>query len=107
MSTALCYFLCNQWNFDDQNTAALYSSLSKEDQDIFNFDVKTIDWNEYMVTVALGLRKYIVKDGLTGTLYARKKGKVLQVLTYIILPLYFYCLFRILCVVLSLFTLLL
>ena len=105
MITVFSFFSCNQWNFDDQNTEALYNNLSKEDQQIFNFDMKNIDYREYLTSVGIGIRKYIVKDGLTGTLYARRKMKVLKVLTIILLPLYFYCLFRMLCFVLSSFTL--
>ena len=97
----LSFFACNQWNFDDQNTAVLYSNLSKEDQEIFNFDLQNIDYREYLTSVFIGFRKYILKDGLTDTLYARRKMKVLMVLTIILLLLYFYCLFRMLWFVLS------
>lgn len=97
MESALSYFTLNQWQFDNQNTAALFDSLSKEDKKIFNFDIKEIDWTEFIIIWCIGLRRYILKDGLTGTLNGRKKQTFFGFLTLIVLPLYFYCLYRIVC----------
>ncbi|XP_022826756.1 fatty acyl-CoA reductase wat-like [Spodoptera litura] len=94
MTIVLSHFLTHQWKFDDRNTSALFDSLSKDDREIFNFDVTNIDWTEYILTLCLGLRKYFVKDGLSGTLYGRKKQMILKIITFIVLPLYFYCLFK-------------
>ncbi|KAJ8719811.1 hypothetical protein PYW08_011986 [Mythimna loreyi] len=104
MTKILTFFLRNHWKFDDKNTEVLYHSLSKEDRHIFDFDSKNIEWSEYMLIWLIGLRKYIEKDGLTGTIYARKKQTVLGLITLIVLPLYLYLLFKIACVVLSVFT---
>ena len=95
MTSALSPYTCHQWKFDDQNTAELYDSLSKEDRVIFNFDIKDIDWKEFAVSWFIGIRKYILKDGLKDTLYARKKLKVLKFLTYIVMSLYLYSLYQI------------
>ncbi|KAF9410699.1 hypothetical protein HW555_010291 [Spodoptera exigua] len=95
MCSALAYFTTNQWRFVDDNTASLYDSLSTIDKEIFDFDVRKINWREYMHIWCLGLRKYIIKDGLKGTVYARKKQFVFKTLTYIIMPIYLFALFKI------------
>ncbi|KAH9645169.1 hypothetical protein HF086_005714 [Spodoptera exigua] len=82
MCDVLAYFLTHGWKFEDQNTASLYDKLSEDDKKIFNFDVTNIDWTEYILTWCVGLRKYIIKDGLTDTLYARKKQTLLKIATY-------------------------
>ncbi|XP_050550022.1 fatty acyl-CoA reductase wat-like [Spodoptera frugiperda] len=95
MTMALSHFLSHHWKFDDRNTVALFDSLSEDDRKIFNFDVTDIDWPEYILVWCLGLRKYFVKDGLNGTIYGRKKQTVLKIVTFIMMPLYFYGLFKI------------
>ncbi|XP_050550021.1 fatty acyl-CoA reductase 1-like [Spodoptera frugiperda] len=95
LTLALSYFLTHQWKFVDLNTAALHASLSEDDQKIFNFDVTDINWEEYMCTWCIGLRKYLVKDELKGTLYARKKQTVFKYATFILFPIYLYGLFKI------------
>ncbi|XP_022827109.1 fatty acyl-CoA reductase wat-like [Spodoptera litura] len=94
MNYVLAYFVTNGWQFEDQNTVTLLESLPEDDREIFNFDVTNINWTEYIIIWCLGLRKYFVKDGLTGTLYARKKNMILKIATFILLPLYFYGLFK-------------
>lgn len=103
---ALSHFLSHHWKFDDRNTVALFDSLSEDDRKIFNFNVTDIDWPEYILVWCLGLRKYFVKDGLNGTIYGRKKQTVLKIVTFIMMPLYFYGLFKIVyCVFYYLFVL--
>lgn len=94
MSDVLAYFLTNGWKFEDQNTVTLFDNLSQDDKQIFNFDVRDIDWTEYILIWCLGLRKYVIKDGLTDTLYACKKQTIFKFATYTLLPLYFYGLFK-------------
>ncbi|CAB3257558.1 unnamed protein product [Arctia plantaginis] len=62
LSTALGYFTTNDWEFQDKNLATLFDSLSPTDKEIFDFNVETIDWQEYVLIYGLGIRKYILKD---------------------------------------------
>ncbi|CAH1642342.1 unnamed protein product [Spodoptera littoralis] len=95
MCSALSYFTTNQWRFVDDNTASLYDSLSPIDKEIFDFDICKINWREYMYIWSIGLRKFIIKDGLKGTIYARKKQIVFKILTFIIMPLYLFALYKV------------
>eukprot|EP00850_Spirogloea_muscicola_P008957 SM000049S16728 [mRNA] locus=s49:349597:353882:- [translate_table: standard] len=48
--------------FDASNTENLYNELSPEDKRRFNFDLRRIDWQEYITRIHLpGLRKYVLK----------------------------------------------
>ncbi|XP_075988917.1 fatty acyl-CoA reductase wat-like [Anticarsia gemmatalis] len=95
MSKALSYFTLNYWNFQDKNLENLYNSLSPVDKEIFNFDIDNMDWKEYLLTWSIGVRKYIVKDGLKGTYYAVNKQRVFRILHYILSFLYIYGLYKV------------
>nr|XP_049706963.1 fatty acyl-CoA reductase wat-like [Helicoverpa armigera] len=96
LQVVLSYFTCFQWRFIDDNTAKLFDSLSEADQAIFEFDVKKIDWGEYMLIWYLGIRKYVIKDGLQGTAKGVKMQEVFKYLLCIIAPLYMYSLYKLL-----------
>ncbi|XP_047038956.1 fatty acyl-CoA reductase wat-like [Helicoverpa zea] len=95
MSIALSYFTVNDWRFIDDNTAALYDGLSTIDKTIFNFDVTQLQWTEYMVLWCLGLRKFIVKDGLKGSAYAVKKQFFFKILFCVLFPAYLFLLYKV------------
>ncbi|CAH0602084.1 unnamed protein product [Chrysodeixis includens] len=104
MSKALSYFTTHSWRFVDGNTEALYNNLSAVDKVIFDFDVMTIDWKEYMLKWIIGLRKYVIKDGLKGTPYGCRKQFILFLVNIIVAPLYFYGLFKVFLLLLSVVT---
>lgn len=58
---------------DDKNLTSLYQKLSKNDRLIFNFNLKLLNWREYLVIWGLGVRKYLMKDGLKDTNEAKNK----------------------------------
>ncbi|KAB1223939.1 Fatty acyl-CoA reductase 2 [Morella rubra] len=48
--------------FDNSNTQTLKKSMSAEEQRMFGFDVRSIDWKDYIVNVHIpGLRKQFLK----------------------------------------------
>ncbi|XP_047038771.1 fatty acyl-CoA reductase wat-like [Helicoverpa zea] len=96
LQVALSYFACFEWRFIDDNTAKLFDSLSEADKAIFEFDVKKIDWGEYVLIWYLGLRKYVIKDGLQGTAKGVRNQEVFKYLLCIIGPLYIYSLYKLL-----------
>ncbi|XP_075990817.1 fatty acyl-CoA reductase wat-like isoform X2 [Anticarsia gemmatalis] len=101
MSLALSYFTTRSWIFDDRNADKLYKSLSPVDQVIFDFDTTQIDFEEYVSYWCMGLRKYIIKDGINSTEYAIKKQFWLHKLHLIVSLLYVYGIAKLLMFALS------
>ncbi|KAM7293388.1 fatty acyl-CoA reductase 1 [Ixodes scapularis] len=58
------YFTTTEWYFHNDNVRALYSEMSPKDKEEFNFDVKTLDWKEYLFNYCMGIRKYLLKEEL-------------------------------------------
>ncbi|XP_026322595.1 fatty acyl-CoA reductase wat-like [Hyposmocoma kahamanoa] len=84
------YFTTHEWRFKDGNTQEMIQRSSESDRAIFNCDITSLHWKEYILIWSMGLRKYIVKDGLTGTDYAVKKQHFFFVLNLIVTALYAY-----------------
>jgi len=61
-AACLEYFTTNEWRFLNSNVCALWSNLSKQDQQTFNFDLSTLDWETYMESYCLGARKHVLKE---------------------------------------------
>ncbi|KAF8114728.1 hypothetical protein N665_0034s0067 [Sinapis alba] len=52
-----------QARFDDTNTRSLIQEMSMEEIDMFEFDIKSIDWEHYIVNVHLpGLKRESLKE---------------------------------------------
>ncbi|CAN7942494.1 unnamed protein product [Ixodes pacificus] len=58
------YFTTTEWYFHNDNVRALYNEMSPKDKEEFNFDVKTLDWKEYLFNYCMGIRKYLLKEEL-------------------------------------------
>jgi len=54
MVSTLRPFTTKQWNFKCTNVTKLYDSLSQVDQKIFNFDVRQVDWEDYISRYYIG-----------------------------------------------------
>lgn len=61
-SACLEYFTTRQWAFADNNVQALCRSLSPEDRDTFDFDVTNINWDGYIESYVLGIRRFLFKE---------------------------------------------
>ncbi|GFG37476.1 hypothetical protein Cfor_06216 [Coptotermes formosanus] len=70
------YFGDKEWRFHDTNTRSLLHKLTPDDSDIFNFDVKQINWTEYLENCVKGVRQYVLKDDLSTLPKARKRYKI-------------------------------
>ncbi|KAJ8707570.1 hypothetical protein PYW07_011247 [Mythimna separata] len=99
-SMALSYFTTHSWVFKDDNTDRLYHSLSADDKLIFNFDTTDINIMEYVTLWCVGLRRYLMKDGIKHTEYARRKQFWLHKLHCAAAALYIYVLYKLLSTVL-------
>lgn len=95
LNDVLSYFMMNEWKFKDDNLVNMYKSLSPTDRIIYNCDIESLKWDRYVIIWAIGLRRYIIKDGLKHTNYARKKYLCLKIINYIVPPLYLYCLWKV------------
>ncbi|KOB71176.1 putative fatty acyl-CoA reductase [Operophtera brumata] len=82
------FFLTNEWKFDGNNLFSLWHQMSARDRQIYNFEMKSIDWDWNTMMWCLGVRKYIAKDGLKNTNEAIEKQKWLKLANYAVLMLY-------------------
>lgn len=54
-------FLCNG-RFDDTNTQNLVEALSTEEREIFDFNVKNINWKDFYTNIHVpGLKTHVLK----------------------------------------------
>ncbi|XP_026740164.1 fatty acyl-CoA reductase wat-like [Trichoplusia ni] len=98
-SLALSYFTTHTWVFDDANADKLYLSLTPNDKLIFNFDTTNIDQMEYVTLWCVGIRKYLIKDGIKNTNYAIRKQFWLHKLHCLATIIYVYFIFKFLSIV--------
>ncbi|XP_049522437.1 uncharacterized protein LOC119448732 [Dermacentor silvarum] len=55
------YFVTHGWLFRTNNVVRLMHDLSPEDKQMFNVDMRSLDWYAYWEQYLLGIRKYIFK----------------------------------------------
>ncbi len=67
------YFARGTWLFTWNNMEKVWKNLGEEDRELFLFDVKHIDWVQYIARYSLGLRVYLLKDGIHTLPKARVK----------------------------------
>ncbi|CAD6995096.1 unnamed protein product, partial [Ceratitis capitata] len=60
---AMEYFIITEFKFTMDNTKALWNSLSAKDKEIFNFDLRLINWKEYLQYSLWGMRLYLGREG--------------------------------------------
>lgn len=59
------YFTTHEWIFHNENIVNLYSKLNNEDKNLFNFNIKTVKWENYIEQYILGTKQYILKEDLS------------------------------------------
>lgn len=67
------FYTTHQWNFVSRNPGRLMEKLCSQDRQVFNFDVRTIDWKSYLETYVCGVRQFILKDPPSTLPAARSK----------------------------------
>lgn len=72
-SSVISFFCTNEWIFTNNNVQALWRKLDRKDQELFNFDMKSMDWKEYSHHYIKGMRLYLFKDDLSTVESARRK----------------------------------
>ncbi|KAI9553796.1 ABC protein [Daphnia sinensis] len=58
------FFTTHQWRFISNNPIRLMKEMSIVDRELFYFDVRRINWQNYFETYILGLRLYVLKDDI-------------------------------------------
>ncbi|XP_037946927.1 putative fatty acyl-CoA reductase CG5065 [Teleopsis dalmanni] len=56
------YFATHEWQFKDDNVHSLLNMLSQKDRETFIFDVRSIDWENYVERYVLGFREFLFKQ---------------------------------------------
>ncbi|XP_009178728.3 fatty acyl-CoA reductase 2 [Papio anubis] len=82
-ASMLEYFLNRSWEWSTYNTEMLMSELSPEDQRVFNFDVRQLNWLEYIENYVLGVKKYLLKEDMAGIPEAKQHLKRLRNIHYL------------------------
>ncbi|KAH6935251.1 hypothetical protein HPB50_004820 [Hyalomma asiaticum] len=58
---AVAFYTTNSWLFRSDNMVELMNDLSPKDKQIFDLDIRKLDWSQYWDTYMLGIRKYLFK----------------------------------------------
>lgn len=56
------YFTTNEWHFHCNNVILLMNSLYGKDREIFDFNIRPINWSSYMENYVLGVRRFLLKE---------------------------------------------
>lgn len=73
-------FIFTEWKFHNKNTLMLSKTMSPVDQQMFNIDVGKLEWEDYFINLAQGVRQYLNNESLKTLPAARKKDKILLIL---------------------------
>lgn len=67
------YFTTHQWTFHNENVAELLNKMSENDKKSFQFDVRTIEWDNYLEKYVLGFRQFLFKQDPSSLDASRKR----------------------------------
>ncbi|KAH1018238.1 fatty acyl-CoA reductase wat [Dendroctonus ponderosae] len=93
------YFTTHSFYFHIENRHKMLKKMSFKDREMFNFNIKELNWHDYFVQQMRGLRIYIAKDPISTVPAAIKRNKRLRnifVLSFIAITILAYGLGKIL-----------
>jgi fatty acyl-CoA reductase len=67
------HFVLNEFNFEERNAKQLWNSLDIVDQEMFPFNMATLDWNSYIESYVQGCRRFLLKEDPETIAKSRKK----------------------------------
>ncbi|XP_077520088.1 putative fatty acyl-CoA reductase CG5065 [Amblyomma americanum] len=70
---AVKFFTTNSWLFRSSNVVGLINDLSATDKQLFNIDLRNMEWTSYCDNYVLGARKYLFKAKENELPQARKR----------------------------------
>lgn len=72
-SDVISFFCTNEWMFSNDNAQKLWTLLGTKDQALFDFNMKSMDWEDYSHHYIKGMRLYLFNDDLSTVGAARRK----------------------------------
>ena len=69
------FFTTHQWQFISNNPIHLMEEMTTEDQEMFYFDVRKINWQNYFENYILGIRQIVFKEDLSTLPLAKRNFK--------------------------------
>jgi fatty acyl-CoA reductase len=69
----IAYFSIQQWKFTDHNVQALWSRMTPLDQELFDFNIAKLDWQNVFKNCMKGLRIHFAKEPLDNLQVAKKR----------------------------------
>lgn len=79
MIDLLYEFTTRQWIFDNGNTRELWSSLSKNDREMFRFSLEEFDWKPYIKSYYYGTRRHVLHEDLSNVEKASSKNQMYDI----------------------------
>lgn len=61
----ISHFCTREWTFTNGNVQSMWDRLDSKDQQIFRFNMKNFNWDQYFETYLKGIRVYLFKDDLS------------------------------------------
>lgn len=68
------YFTSNVWRWKSDNVWKIWNEMSKEDKELFEFDLASIDFKEHLLVCKLGIRYFFLKEKMESLPAALKKN---------------------------------
>ncbi|KAL4660310.1 fatty acyl-CoA reductase 1-like, partial [Arapaima gigas] len=76
------YFSNQEWEWSSDNADMLMNQLSAEDQQIFKFNVRQLNWPEYLENYCIGTKKYVLNEDLADIPVAKQHLRKLRNICY-------------------------
>uniref|UniRef100_A0A8C8IGK6 Fatty acyl-CoA reductase n=1 Tax=Oncorhynchus tshawytscha TaxID=74940 RepID=A0A8C8IGK6_ONCTS len=76
------YFTSHSWVWKNDNVTMLMNQMGADDKRTFNFDVRQLNWAEYMENYCMGTKKYVLNEAESGLPAARKHLNKLRNIRY-------------------------
>ncbi|XP_069484627.1 fatty acyl-CoA reductase 2 [Ambystoma mexicanum] len=76
------YFSKQSWEWSSDNMNILMGHLSSEDKKAYNFDVRQLNWAEYIENFCIGTKKYVLNEDMSGLPAARQHLRKLAKIRY-------------------------
>ncbi|XP_056281016.1 fatty acyl-CoA reductase 1 [Pseudoliparis swirei] len=76
------YFSSQDWEWNSENMSMLLSQLTPEDKKTFNFDVRQLNWPEYIDNYCIGTKKYVLNEDMSDIPAARQHLRKLRNIRY-------------------------
>lgn len=70
---ATSYFSLREWDFKNRRIQDLWTRLTPDDKIIFPFNMKTLDWHEFILRMIRGVRKFLLNENENTLEKARRR----------------------------------